>query len=257
MLRKIIMLAILSLANTAHARIYTVIDADGHITISNKPTVAGKPFKLNHKTTTSADDKILNEASDNSNGKFTYFYKYLGTDGTLYYTDKPKNGLTLLSKTKVKVHTIPAASLMQSAYKPPPHHSFAFMKANKSRFNDLIEQTAAKHQVDVRLVHALIQTESAYDADAISPAGAVGLMQLMPETAKRFGVENRQAPEQNVEGGIRYLRHLINLFPNDLNLAVAAYNAGENAVMRHNNSIPPYPETINYVKQVLALYNGQ
>jgi soluble lytic murein transglycosylase-like protein len=145
---------------------------------------------------------------------------------------------------------------MQAAYKPPPHRTFAFMNANKSRFKDLIEQTAAKHQVDVRLVHAVIQTESAYDSDAISPAGAVGLMQLMPETAKRFGVENRQAPEQNVEGGIRYLRHLMNLFPNDLDLAVAAYNAGENAVMRHNNSIPPYPETINYVKQVLALYNG-
>lgn len=104
------------------------------------------------------------------------------------------------------------------------------------------------------MLHAVIQTESAYDADAISSAGAVGLMQLMPETAKRFGVTDRNDPDQNVEGGTRYLKHLLGLFGPNLHLAVAAYNAGENAVMKYNNSIPPYPETQNYVKQVLALY---
>ncbi|MFZ2726760.1 MAG: transglycosylase SLT domain-containing protein [Methylococcaceae bacterium] len=257
MLKKIFVLSALMLSGNVQARIYTVIDADGHVTISNKPTAAGKPFRLNDKLIKTSNSTTSNEAAEPVTGKFTYFYKYVDSDGTLYYTDKPKNGLTLLSKTKVKVHAMPLAGLMQAAYKPPPHRTFAFMNANKSRFKDLIEQTAAKHQVDVRLVHAVIQTESAYDSDAISPAGAVGLMQLMPQTAKRFGVEDRQAPEQNIEGGIRYLRHLMNLFPNDLDLAVAAYNAGENAVMRHNNSIPPYPETINYVKQVLALYNGR
>jgi soluble lytic murein transglycosylase-like protein len=80
-------------------------------------------------------------------------------------------------------------------------------------------------------------------------------MQLMPDTARRFGVIDRNDPDQNVDGGTRYLKHLINLFNPNLDLAVAAYNAGENAVIRYNNSIPPYPETQNYVKQVLALYH--
>jgi soluble lytic murein transglycosylase-like protein len=77
----------------------------------------------------------------------------------------------------------------------------------------------------------------------------------MPATAIRFGVTDSNNPEQNINGGTRYLRHLMDLFPNSLDLAVAAYNAGENSVLRHNNSIPPYPETQNYVKQVMALYN--
>jgi soluble lytic murein transglycosylase-like protein len=76
----------------------------------------------------------------------------------------------------------------------------------------------------------------------------------MPDTAKRFGVIDRNDPDQNVDGGIRYLKHLIDLFNPKIDLALAAYNAGENAVMRNNNTIPPYPETQNYVKQVLALY---
>jgi soluble lytic murein transglycosylase-like protein len=127
--------------------------------------------------------------------------------------------------------------------------------ANKSKFKDLIAQAAARHQVDERLVHAVIQTESAYNSTAVSSAGAVGLMQLMPETARRFGVMDRNDPDQNVDGGTRYLKHLIKMFEPNLDLAVAAYNAGENAVIKYNNSIPPYPETQNYVRQVLALYN--
>jgi soluble lytic murein transglycosylase-like protein len=130
-----------------------------------------------------------------------------------------------------------------------------FTGINKKRFTDLIEQTAYRHQVDAKLLHAVIQTESAYNSAAQSPKGAVGLMQLMPDTARRFGVTDRNNPDQNVDGGTRYLKHLITLFNPNLDLAVAAYNAGENAVIRYNNSIPPYPETQNYVKQVLALYH--
>ena len=130
-----------------------------------------------------------------------------------------------------------------------------FTGANKKRFAELIEQAAYRHQVDAKLVHAVIQTESAYNSSAQSPKGAVGLMQLMPDTARRFGVTDRNDPDQNVDGGTRYLKHLINLFNPNIDLAIAAYNAGENAVIYYNNSIPPYPETQNYVKQVLALYN--
>lgn len=172
-------------------------------------------------------------------------YKFVDKDGRIYYTDQPKN-----NKYKRIIKT--RAQSFFSNYTPRIH---AYSAVNKQRFSDLIEQAAFRHQVDPKLVHAVIQTESAYNSSAISSAGAVGLMQLMPDTARRFGVYDRNDPDQNVDGGTRYLKHLIGLFGPNLDLAVAAYNAGENAVIRYNNSIPPYPETQNYVKQVLALYN--
>lgn len=124
---------------------------------------------------------------------------------------------------------------------------------NKKKYAPLIAEAAEKHHVDPKLLHAVIQAESSYNPTAMSSAGAVGLMQLMPATARRFGVTDRNDPIQNVEGGARYLKHLIKLFDSDLNLALAAYNAGENAVVRNNYSIPPYAETQHYVKQVLSL----
>lgn len=127
---------------------------------------------------------------------------------------------------------------------------------NKRKYADLIAKAADKHQVDAKLLHAIVQAESAYDATAISSAGAVGLMQLMPGTARRFGVANSRNPYQNIDGGARYLKHLLRLFDSDLNLAVAAYNAGENAVIKNNNAIPPYSETRHYVKEVLSLRDG-
>ena len=167
-------------------------------------------------------------------------YKFVDTDGRIYYTDKPKNGLYK--------RIIRTRALNYSAALP-------FMGTNKKRFADLITEAANRHQVDVRLVHAVIQAESAYNASAISSAGAVGLMQLMPDTARRYGVIDRNDPNQNIDGGTHYLKDLLRMFDSNMDLAVAAYNAGENAVIRYNNSIPPYPETRNYVKTVLALYN--
>jgi hypothetical protein len=102
--------------------------------------------------------------------------------------------------------------------------------------------------------HAVISAESAYDTNAISRAGAVGLMQLMPETAKRYGVVNRRNPVDNVDGGARYLRDLLAMFKNDLQLTLAAYNAGEGAVKKYGNKIPPYDETRNYIKKVINFY---
>jgi soluble lytic murein transglycosylase-like protein len=174
-------------------------------------------------------------------------YKYTDNVGRVYYTDEPRNSLyKRIIKTKAFRYS------GSSNYTGKVN---AFSGANKKRFTDLIEQAANRHQVDAKLVHAVIQTESAYNSTAQSPKGAVGLMQLMPDTARRFGVTDRNDPDQNVDGGTRYLKYLINLFNPNIDLAVAAYNAGENAVIRYNNSIPPYPETQNYVKQVLALYN--
>lgn len=126
-----------------------------------------------------------------------------------------------------------------------------------------LREASREHGVDYELLQALIATESGFDADAVSPKGAVGLMQIMPATAERYGVRaDRQAPVArkltdpriNVRTGARYLRDLIRMFPGRLELALAAYNAGEGAVQRAGNRIPNYRETQNYVKTVMQLY---
>jgi soluble lytic murein transglycosylase-like protein len=118
----------------------------------------------------------------------------------------------------------------------------------------MVEQVAGQFGVDAALLHAVISVESGYNPRAVSKAGAAGLMQLMPATARRFGVADVFDPSDNVRGGARYLAELLNLFGNDLQLALAAYNAGENAVLRYGKRIPPYPETVAYVPKVVDYY---
>jgi soluble lytic murein transglycosylase-like protein len=128
--------------------------------------------------------------------------------------------------------------------------------ANRARYSPLIESAARTYRVDAALLHAVILAESGYNPHAVSAKGAIGLMQLMPGTAKRYGVTNAYDPSANVHGGTRYLRDLLKMFNNNIRLAVAAYNAGENAVIGYGNKIPPYPETRNYVAKVTALYQS-
>lgn len=118
--------------------------------------------------------------------------------------------------------------------------------------NSLIKEAAARYQVDPRLVAAVAQTESGGNQEAVSPAGAIGVMQLMPETAAGLGV-NPYDKQQNIEGGVKYLRQMMDTFGGDVQKAVAAYNAGPQAV-RDYNGIPPYRETQNYVNKVLDIY---
>lgn len=119
-----------------------------------------------------------------------------------------------------------------------------------------IEQSAQSNQIQSELIHAVMQVESAYRIRAKSNKGAQGLMQLMPQTAKRFGVKNVYDPAQNIEGGAKYLKQLLTLFNNDIRLTLAAYNAGENAVIKYGYKIPPYKETQAYVPKVLKIYNA-
>ena len=128
-----------------------------------------------------------------------------------------------------------------------------------------LRDASSDHNIDFELLQALIAAESGFNTSAVSPKGAIGLMQLMPATARRYGVEGdmRIALEQkladpkiNIKTGTRYLRDLINMFPGRLDLALASYNAGEGAVQRAGNNIPNYKETQNYVKTVMQLYNG-
>ena len=119
---------------------------------------------------------------------------------------------------------------------------------------DLVEAAAKRHEIDPLLVHSVIEVESSYNPYAVSPKGAQGLMQLMPATARRFGVRNSFDVKENIEGGVRYLKYLESLFPNDPNLAIAAYNAGEGAVWKYGNKGPPYRETEQYVQRVGKKY---
>jgi hypothetical protein len=118
----------------------------------------------------------------------------------------------------------------------------------------LVEEAARRHDVDPLLVHSVIQVESNYNPYAVSPKGAQGLMQLMPATARRFGVRNSFDVKENIEGGVRYLKYLGTLFPQDPRLTIAAYNAGEGAVWKYGNNIPPYRETEQYVDRVGRKY---
>lgn len=119
----------------------------------------------------------------------------------------------------------------------------------------LIDRHSEAQSLDRKLVHAVIQVESGFNQRARSHKGAMGLMQLIPATASRYQVQDPYDPDDNMRGGTQYLRHLIDRFPGRLDLAVAAYNAGPNAVERYNG-IPPYRETRDYVRRVLTLYNG-
>ncbi|MGH7889859.1 MAG: transglycosylase SLT domain-containing protein [Thermodesulfobacteriota bacterium] len=124
----------------------------------------------------------------------------------------------------------------------------------KSGYEDYIIAASNKHGMDPYLVKAVIKAESNFNPLAVSSKNAMGMMQLIPETASDYGVENPFDPNENIDGGVRFLRDLMNYFDSDLKLALAAYNAGKGAVIRHGFQIPPYTETINYVDRVMAYY---
>jgi soluble lytic murein transglycosylase-like protein len=126
---------------------------------------------------------------------------------------------------------------------------------NRNAFDHLIRRIADREGVDRGLVKAVIHTESGFNPDALSKPGAQGLMQLMPATAERYAVRDVFDPAQNIDGGVRHLRYLIKRYKNDLTLVLAAYNAGEKNVERHNG-VPPFPETQDYVRRVLSRYQS-
>lgn len=127
-------------------------------------------------------------------------------------------------------------------------------------YEAVIQKMAERYKVEPALIKAVIKAESNFDPSALSRKGAIGLMQLMPATALNLNVSNPYNPHQNIEGGTKYLRNLTGLFGSDLKLVIAAYNAGENAVIKYGRNIPPYKETREYVKRVttyLASYRKE
>jgi soluble lytic murein transglycosylase-like protein len=127
-------------------------------------------------------------------------------------------------------------------------------RVRAAAYSDLIDEAAHHAQVSPALLRAVVAVESAFDPQALSPKGAQGLMQLRPETARRYGVRKPFDPRDNLRGGASYIRDLLKRYGNDLELTLAAYNAGEDAVDRHGRSVPPFPETRAYVPAVLKFY---
>ena len=128
-------------------------------------------------------------------------------------------------------------------------------KNSRENIENLIEKYAAKNNLDPDFIKAVVKQESGFNPDAKSKCGAMGLMQLMPQTAKGLGVVDAFDPEQNIEGGVKYLKSMLNRFNNDPKLALAAYNAGPGTVQKYGD-IPPYRETQNYVKNIMSSYEA-
>jgi soluble lytic murein transglycosylase-like protein len=165
-------------------------------------------------------------------------YQTVGPDGVISFTTSKQPGAKLYQKTQNKAPVFLPADTSPERY---------------TRYDQWIREAASLYQIPEALIRAVIRVESDFDPRAVSPANARGLMQMIPATAERMMVTDVFDPRQNIFGGVRYLRVLANTFNGDLALTVAAYNAGEGAVMRHGG-IPPYPETQDYVVRVIGHY---
>lgn len=169
-------------------------------------------------------------------------YTYLDAQGTRHYTDVPDN-----NRYRLLVLSPQERTASGDRYD-------AQLLAKATQYDAIIEHAAVSSAVEPNLLRAVIVVESGFNSRAVSKRGAVGLMQLMPATASRYGVSNPFDARQNVHGGARYLKFLIDRFGHDVRLALAAYNAGEDAVDRNGGQIPPFTETMAYVPRVLKIY---
>jgi soluble lytic murein transglycosylase-like protein len=170
-------------------------------------------------------------------------YAFTDATGVTHYSNAPADPRYV----RVIVEPLPPAPAATAA-------ADADWRSRAAVYADLIDEAARRAEVNPALLRAVIAVESAFDPHAVSPKGAQGLMQLRPATARRYGVQRPFDPRDNLRGGASYIRDLLKRYRNDLELALAAYNAGEDAVDRHGRTIPPFPETQAYVPAVLRFY---
>jgi soluble lytic murein transglycosylase-like protein len=172
----------------------------------------------------------------------TRIYTYVDGDGVKHFTDMPDNN-------RYRLLVLSPHDMTESG-----DYYSASMLARASQYDSIIEKAAISAAVEPNLLRAVIVVESGFNSRAVSKRGAVGLMQLMPATASRFGVSNLYDPRENIHAGATYLKFLMDRFGHDVRLALAAYNAGEEAVDRNGGRIPPFTETMAYVPRVLKIY---
>lgn len=180
-------------------------------------------------------------------------YKYI-ENGVVHYSNRmpAKNLRAIKNMSAFSLVQPQSTSRVVQTRIEQPASDFA---ATTLPYSPIIYRVANAYQLSPELIKAIVKVESNYNHRAVSPKGAQGLMQLMPATAKRFGVDDSFDPEQNITGGAKFLRYLFNEFgENNLDLVLAGYNAGENAVRKHGNAIPPYAETKQYVRLVKSHY---
>jgi len=177
-------------------------------------------------------------------------YALKNDQGVIHFTNIPNQG----DKRYQRVLHIPKRVSAGKSDAAKTNEPVRVVVQNSNAYREDIARVAETYRVEEALIKAVIQAESGFRPAAVSHKGAIGLMQLMPATAKRYGVTDPYDPAQNIHGGTRYLRDLLDMFNNNPELAVAAYNAGENAVIRHGHKIPPYRETQDYVPKVMAIY---
>jgi soluble lytic murein transglycosylase-like protein len=171
-------------------------------------------------------------------------FVFTDDSGTPHFSDVPND-----ARYELFIHAEKPDVQVEAIQKIPLIYS-----KNREMFSPEIKRAASFYQLDEALLHAVIAVESGYNSKIVSNKGAVGLMQLMPATATRYKVKNAFDPVQNIQGGALYLSKLLVQFDNNIQLALAAYNAGENNVRKYGGRIPPFPETIAYVPKVMDLY---
>lgn len=182
-------------------------------------------------------------------------YGYVDEFGRTHISDQKLNErYQLFKRLQTPSSTKPTAPLAANDAAVQRDQLPKINSAERKKYAPLVNRVAQRYNVEAALIHAVISAESAYDPRAVSPRGALGLMQLMPGTAGQYGVSNIYDPRENVIAGTKHLRYLMKVFDNDIELALAAYNAGHNAVIKYGRAIPPFPETRTYVPRVLGYY---
>ena len=183
-------------------------------------------------------------------------YGFVDKNGHTHFSNYPvDHRYYLFKKERTNSSALPGSnSVFYNVYQPAPRRTIHVNPLQRKQYLPLVTAAAKEHHLSAALLNAVITVESGYNPKARSKKGAAGLMQLMPDTAKRYSVKDIWDPAQNIDGGARYLRDLLVLFKDDVSLALAAYNAGEGAVIQAGNRIPPYPETRSYVPRVLQHY---
>jgi len=209
-------------------------------------------FLMDRKTTTACIITLL--ISLFTLPAFADIYQFTDDQGVIHFSNVGIGGSKKYKKIKsspAKVqYAVPSSQSVAASERPLTSSNMP------SAYVEMIHNACDRHGVDPALVHAIVKVESDFNPYALSRKGAMGLMQLMPQTAMNMNVRNTFNPNENIDGGVKYLRYLIDRYEGNLSLALAAYNSGENAVKKWG-TIPPFPETQNYVQKILKIYNNR